>query len=77
MKMYVFFNVLIQIFILLTSVNIYFESLDIRLLASMFIISFIFIPSIIERGAKIKLKKKVHYLTTITCLLLFIVLIAM
>lgn len=76
MKAHVIFNVLSQLLILFISINIYFDSLSIKLLYSLFLISVIFIPSIIEFSSGLKLKKRVHYMVTILTLILFSFLIA-
>lgn len=71
MKAHVIFNVLSQLLILFISINLYFDSLSIKLLYSLFLISVIFIPSIIEFSSGLKLKKRVHYMVTILTLILF------
>lgn len=76
MKRYVFFNILIQLIILFISVNFYFDVFNTKLLISMLIISFIFIPSVTEFILKIKFSNIIHYILTLICLLLFIILIA-
>ncbi len=76
MKAHVIFNVLSQLLILFISINLYFDSLSIKLLYSLFLISVIFIPSIIEFSSGLKLKKRVHYIVTILTLILFSFLIA-
>ncbi len=76
MKAHVIFNVLSQLLILFISINLYFDSLSIKLLYSLFLISVIFIPSIIEFSSGLKLKKRVHYMVTILTLILFSFLIA-
>lgn len=76
MKAHVIFNVLSQLLILFISINLYFDSLSIKLLYSLFLISVIFIPSIIEFNSGLRLKKKFHYIVTILTLILFSFLIA-
>lgn len=76
MKAYVIFNILIQFIILFSSVNLYFDTLDIRLLFSMILVSIIFIPSITEFALEIKFKSIIHYIMTVICLFLFLILIA-
>lgn len=76
MKTHVIFNILSQLLILFVSINLYFDDLDVKLLYSLFLISAIFIPSIIEFSVNIKLKKWLHYLVTMLTLLLFSFLIA-
>lgn len=76
MKAYVIFNILIQLIILFSSVNLYFDTLDIRLLFSMILVSIIFVPSITEFSLEIKFKSIIHYIITTICLFLFLILIA-
>ncbi len=75
MKTHFLFGLLSQIIILLISFNFYFEPVDIKLFFSLLLIIIIYVPAIFEFITNIKLKKVVHYLFTITCLLLFIILI--
>lgn len=76
MKKYVIFNFLVQFFILFISVNMFFDSMNIKLLYSLFIIGLIFVLDILEFIYKFRIKRSFHYLITIICLLLFIILIA-
>ena len=76
MKRYVFFNILIQLIILFIGVNFYFDDFNIKLLNSSLIIFLIFIPSIIEYVLKIRFTNIIHYIVTMICLLLFVILIA-
>ena len=74
--MYIVFNILVQLIIVLMSVGRYFDVFDIRLLLAFILTYLIFIPSIIEFFFNVKLKKSIHYLVTITCLIIFLILIA-
>lgn len=76
MRTYIIFNFFIQVLILITSVNLYFENQDAKLLYSLLLIGIIFIPSLIEFISHKKSKKCFHYVFTLICLLLFLFLIA-
>lgn len=76
MKIYVIFNILIQFIILFYSFSLYFDTLSLKLLFSILLISAIFIPSIIEYTLEIKFKSIFHYMITFICLFLFLILIA-
>lgn len=71
MKAHVIFNILIQFFIIFLSVTMYFDNMDVRLLYSMFIIGFIFLPQVVEFSTGKLLKEKIHYTVTLFCLILF------
>lgn len=72
MKKYILFNILIQIMILIISINNYFDKSNIKLLISLFLIYLIFSLEIIEYIFKIKINKYIHYFTTIIIFLLFL-----
>ena len=76
MRKYIFFDFLVQLIILFISSNLFFERQDVKFVYSLGIISLIFVPTIIEFNLEIKIKPLLHYLITIFCLLLFIILIA-
>lgn len=77
MKKHIIFNIFIQFVILFMSVLLYFDSRKIvKLFISLLLIWFIFIPTFIEKNFCIKIKYGLHYLFTILCLAIFIILIA-
>ena len=77
MKKHIIFNIFIQFIILFMSVLLYFDSRKIvKLFISLLLIWFIFIPTFIEKNFCIKIKYSLHYLFTILCLAIFIILIA-
>ena len=77
MKKHIIFNIFIQFIILFNSVLLYFDNNKIiKLCISFLLINIIFIPTFIEKSFYIRFKYKFHYLITILCLVIFIVLIA-
>lgn len=76
MKRYILFNFFVQILILFTSVELFFDNFGIKFLLSLLIIGIIFIPSFFEFSFSQVIKEDFHYIITIICLLLFMFLIA-
>lgn len=77
MKKHIIFNIFVQLIILFKSVLLYFDSNKIiKLLISFLLIDIIFIPTFIEKNFCKRFKYKFHYLITILCLVIFIILIA-
>lgn len=76
MKMHIIFNILVQLFILFTAVNLYFDTLNVRLVISMILTGIVFVPSVIEFFLGVKFKSIIHYVVSLVCLLIFTILIA-
>lgn len=67
---------LVQFLILFMSVNLFYGVNNVKLLISLFIISIIFIPRLTEFWLNKKIRDKLHYVFTLFCFLMFIILIA-
>lgn len=75
MKKYILFNLFIQIFMLIVSVELFYLINFIKFLVLLLLTFLIFLPTVYEKIFDYKLKEKNHFLFTFLCIIIFIILI--